>query len=236
MERIRDNIQRLRDAAEAKYVLHGTTGKLTFLAATKGVSAEEINFAAQCGITDIGENRVQELMSKLPLLNPGLNIHFIGKLQTNKVKYIIDKVTLIHSVDSVRLATEINRQAAKKNIVMDVLLEVNIGEEESKSGVSPKVLQQLGLDVADMANIRVRGLMTMAPNCDCADEYKKYFSKMYEIFLDFFEKKAHNVKSSLKGGEEISLPPLLSMGMSDSYITAIQCGANIVRVGSAIFA
>ncbi|MCL2212964.1 MAG: YggS family pyridoxal phosphate-dependent enzyme [Oscillospiraceae bacterium] len=229
-EHIKTNINHLRSLAQAAFDKRGTAGELIFLAATKSVPPEDINFAASCGITHIGENRVQELSAKLPYLYPNLKIHFIGKLQTNKVKYIIDKVCLIHSVDNIRLATEINRQAEKKNIVMDILLEVNIAEEESKSGTAPEALWELACEVASMENIRVCGLMTMGPVCHSESEYEKVFSKMYDFFLDFWEKKVHNIERG-----KIPAPPLLSMGMSDSFVPAINQGANIVRVGSAIF-
>ena len=234
-EHIKENIDALRSRAQQAFDRRGQGGQLTFLAATKNVPVEQINFAYQCGITDIGENRVQELLEKYDRLNPNLNVHFIGKLQRNKVKYIIDKVKLIHSVDNVRLGEEINRQAAKINKVVDVLAEVNIGEEENKSGVLPDALGQLMSELVGMGNIRVVGLMTMAPFCADQEEYRKYFSKTYKIFIDFFEKKEHNIGRGFDGVENAPPFPLLSMGMSDSFITAIECGANIVRVGSALF-
>jgi len=229
-EQIKKNIDEITHKASQAFENRGIEGKLTILAATKSVTPEDINFAASCGITHIGENRVQELLAKYPHLAPSLNIHFIGKLQTNKVKYIIDKVCLIHSVDNLRLASEINRQGKKRNITMDILLEVNIAEEESKSGISPNALWELAEQVMEMENIRVRGLMTMGPVCHSEKDYEKYFSKMYDFFIDFSEKKVHNIEK-----EKIPAPALLSMGMSDSFIPAINCGANIVRVGSAIF-
>jgi len=237
-DKLQDNIRSICSASHEAFALRKQQNpsehdsKLTILAATKGVPAATINQAAEYGITDIGENRVQELLAKYDQLNPQLNVHFIGKLQTNKVKYIIDKVCLIHSVDSSRLAHEINRQAQKHNLVMNVLIEINIGAEETKSGILPAELPALLDEIEQMERVRVCGLMTMAPICEEKDDYLKYFRQTHQIHLDFFAKKAYNIEI----GNNLSIqPPILSMGMSDSYLQAIECGANLVRVGSAIF-
>jgi len=237
-DKLRDNIQIVTTAAHEAFVLrkrqqgYGDDAQLTILAATKGVDVETINQVAKYGITDIGENRVQELISKYDDLDRNLRVHFIGKLQTNKVKYIIDKVCLIHSVDSIRLAHEINRQAKKHNRVMDVLIEINIGAEAAKAGISPFDLPALLAEISHMEHIHVCGLMTMAPICEEKDDYLKYFRQTNEIYLDFFAKKAYN--KEIEKNPHISYP-ILSMGMSDSYLQAIECGTNLVRVGSAIF-
>jgi len=190
------------------------------LAATKTIPAEIINYTArECGITDIGENRVQELLDKYEQLDRSrLNIHFIGSLQTNKVKYIIDKVTMIHSVDSIKLAQE------KHGIVMDVLAEINIGREQNKGGILPEETEPFLRDISVLEGIKVRGLMTIAPNCINNINYYKYFEETYKIFIDISQKKLHNIDISV-----------LSMGMSDSYMAAAECGSTIIRVGSAIF-
>lgn len=201
-------------------------GKVTLLAATKTVPAEAINYAVdRLGITDIGENRVQELLEKYDALHKeNLNIHFIGRLQTNKVKYIIDKVCLIHSLDSERLAAEIDKQARKAGRVMDVLVEINIAGEESKGGISPEEAEEFALGLSKYPNLRARGLMAIPPAEASKEEFIKYFSKTRKIFIDIFQKKLHNDSSCI-----------LSMGMSDSYIEALDCGSNLIRLGSALF-
>ena len=211
----------LRDAGEAS-----PTGRTPLLiAATKTVPAEVINYAAsELGLTDIGENRVQELLDKYDRLDPSLRIHFIGQLQTNKVKYIIDRVSMIHSVDSVKLAEEISRRAESAGRVMDVTAEVNIGREHSKGGVMPEEAVDFALRIAELPGISVRGFMTMAPKCDEKSDYIKYFEETYRFFVDFLRKTRHNI-----------IEPVLSMGMSDSYDIAARCGATAVRVGTALF-
>ena len=204
--------------------------KVTLLAAIKTIPADVINYAvSELGIRDIGENRVQELLDKYDAVAPpenNVNVHFIGSLQTNKVKYIIDKVSMIHSLDSYKLAEEIEKQAAKINRVIDVLVEVNIGDEPNKSGISPDndTIEKFLSDIAGFSHMNVRGMMTMAPICQNNAEYVKYFKKTYKIFIDIFHKKSHNISI-----------PVLSMGMSDSYIPAIECGSNMIRVGTALF-
>jgi pyridoxal phosphate enzyme (YggS family) len=224
---ILNNIQSLRQKIrQAERAAGRPEGQVQLLAATKTVSAEDINFAIrEGGLTDIGENRVQELLSKYDALDKeGVRIHFIGTLQTNKVKYIVDKVDLIHSVDSLKLAKEIDRRAAAIGKVQDILLEYNSGGEENKSGFSQAALYENWDEIAELANVRVLGIMTIAPKCEKNTEYCKFFAKTYQIFLDFLQKKPHN--------RDVSV---LSMGMSDSFVPAIACGATVVRVGSRIF-
>ena len=208
------------------------------LAATKTVSAETINFAISKGIHIIGENRVQELLEKYDKIDrENAEIHFIGRLQTNKVKYIIDKVSMIHSVDSYKLACEIDKQAKKKGIVMDVLVEVNIGDEESKGGVKCDELEALLVQIAGLENVRVKGLMAIPPKCEedenedaCGDSSKKiyknqtYLNKIFNLFIDISRKKLDNIYMYE-----------LSVGMSDDYEAAAFYGATIVRPGRAIF-
>ena len=200
--------------------------EVTLLLATKTVPAEAINYATrELGVTDIGENRVQELLEKYDgLEKENVNIHFIGSLQTNKVKYIIDKVCMIHSVDSLKLAAEIDRQAKKHNKVMDVLVEINIGEEDQKGGIAPSELEEFLDKLTAFENIRVRGLMTIAPFWCEKSDYQKYFTKTYQFFIDILPKKIHNIYK-----------PVLSMGMSDSFETAVECGSTLVRLGTVVF-
>ena len=220
---IREKINRAVLIRDDKY----KTGEVRLLAVTKTVEAEKINFAISKGVDLIGENKVNELLDKYDKLDKdGLEIHFIGTLQTNKVKYIIDKVNLIQSVNSIRLAEEINKRAAQKNIKMDILVELNIGEEESKIGIKSGETLEFIQSLKDFENLRVKGLMTIPPVSENPEktETKKYFSKMSEIFVDISSKKIDNIDMRI-----------LSMGMSEDFEEAISRGANIVRIGRAIF-
>ena len=223
-EEIAANVEEIRKKMQTS--LGGANRQVTLLAATKTVPPEVINYAIDSlGITDIGENRVQELLDKYDALHlDNARLHFIGSLQTNKVKYIVDKVCMIHSVDSEKLALEIDRQARKHGIIMDVLIEVNIGREENKGGVMPEDVETLADKINELDGLRLCGMMTIAPKCGEKSEYFKYFDKTYQIFIDILQKKLHNINI-----------PVLSMGMSDSYEEAIACGSNMIRVGSSIF-
>ena len=193
---------------------------VTLLCATKTQCAEDINYLISLGCTHIGENRVNEVLEKYDSYDKSASLHFIGTLQTNKVKYIIDKVSLIHSVDTVGLLKEIDKRAEKIGKVMDILLEVNSGKEENKGGIMPEDVCDFYEIAKAYKNIRVRGLMTMAPRCNTREEYLQYFSLTKELFDKLF-----------KGDESA----ILSMGMSESYKYAIEAGANMVRLGSCIF-
>ena len=202
-----------------------TADDITFLAATKTVDAPTINHAISLGLRYIGENRVQELLSKYEDYDlDHASLQFIGHLQTNKVRQIVGKVDLIQSVDSVKLAREISRCSLKQNISTDILLEVNIGREENKSGVLPEALPELLDEIKDIPAIKVRGLMAIPPICENAQENCKFFDNMRHIFLDIGSKNIDNISMEI-----------LSMGMSDDYAEAIRCGATMVRVGSALF-
>ncbi len=198
---------------------------ITFLAATKTVDAAAINYAVSLGLRYLGENRVQELLSKYDAYDlEHASLHFIGHLQTNKVRAIVGKVSMIQSVDSFRLAREISLRSQSLGIVTDILCEVNIGGEESKSGVLPERTEELLFEVHTLPGIRVRGLMAIPPICQNAQENCKFFDKMRNIFLDISSKNIDNISMDF-----------LSMGMSDDYTEAIKCGANMIRVGSALF-
>lgn len=195
------------------------------LAATKTVPPEMINFAADCGVNLIGENRVNELLEKYEYIDRDrFELHFIGALQTNKVKYIIDKVDMIQSVDRESLALEIERQAAKHGIVMPILAEINIGAEESKSGIEPEKVIEFCEFLGSLPHIRLRGLMAIPPKCEISSDNRKYFCKMQKIFIDISHINVDN-----------SNMDILSLGMSDDYLTAVECGSNLVRIGSSIF-
>ena len=198
---------------------------ITFLAATKTVDAVTINHAISLGLKYIGENRVQELLSKYDDYNLNdCSLQFIGHLQSNKVRQIIDKVDLIQSVSSVKLATEISRQAQLKNREIDILVEVNIGKEENKSGVMPEMLSDLLYQIKNLPSIHVKGLMAIPPICDNSQKICKYFDNMHKMFIDIKDENIDNISMEV-----------LSMGMSDDYYEAILCGSNMIRVGSALF-
>lgn len=198
---------------------------ITFLAATKTVDTEAINYAISLGLKYIGENKVQELLSKYKSYDlKNASLQFIGHLQSNKVRQIVGKVDLIQSVDSVKLAKEIDKQSAKNNINSDVLVEVNIGEEESKSGVNSHNLYELLDEIKEFPNISVKGLMCIPPICDSPQKISKFFDKMNNIFIDISSKNIDNISMDI-----------LSMGMSADYYEAILSGANMVRVGSSLF-
>ena len=167
---------------------------ITFLAATKTVDTETINHAISLGLSHIGENKVQELLSKYDKYNlEHCSLQFIGHLQTNKVRQIIDKVSLIQSVDSVKLATEISRQAVLKGKEIDILVEVNVGGEDSKSGISPELTKELIYQIKDLPSIHIKGLMTIPPICDNSQKICKFFDNMHKMFIDIKAKNFYNL-------------------------------------------
>ena len=198
---------------------------ITLLAATKTVEPEFINYAVSLGLKFIGENRVQELLSKYEEYDlEHCDLQFIGHLQTNKVRQIVGKVSMIQSVDSLKLAQEISKQSVKAGVTTDVLVEVNIGREENKSGVMEEDLVPLLENIARLEGIKVRGLMTVPPICGKKEDVCKFFDKMYHLFIDISAKTMDNINMDF-----------LSMGMSDDFVEAILSGANMVRIGSRLF-
>jgi len=197
------------------------------LAAIKSADADEVNHLhSTLGINDVGENRVQQLIERYDKLERGdLDIHFIGSLQTNKVKYIIDKVSLIHSLDSLRLCDEIEKQAGKRGLTARVLVEINSGNEENKGGIEPSEVERFCLDLQNYRSIELCGFMTMAPRCEERSQYYPYFEKTKLI--------SDQVWKETLGREGY---PIISMGMSESFEEAVECGATIVRVGRTLFA
>ena len=209
---IKGNLKKIEDSLKEDVLL---------VAVTKTHTPEEMNIAIDAGVTDIGENKVQEILDKYDQVKP-VRWHMIGHLQTNKVKYIIDKVSLIHSVDSLKLAKEIDKRAKEHNKVMDILIQVNSAEEESKFGISATELEKMILEILDSYdNICIKGLMCIAPN---PDEIRKYFAEVKDLY-DKFKNIDH---------ERLDFE-YLSMGMSNDYQVAMEEGSNLVRVGSAIF-
>ena len=223
---IAENIARIREEMNAAAIAAGRKPEdILLCAATKMNDSEKVRQAIAAGVDCCGENRVQELTAKLAdNAYQGAPVHFIGHLQTNKVKQVVGKVDLIQSVVSQRLLDAINREALRQNICQDVLLEVNIGQEESKSGFSKEDLPDILEKMGDYSNIRVRGLMAIPPICENSTKNRKFFQEMWQLTVDIRAKKYDNVWVDI-----------LSMGMSDDYAEAIACGSTMIRVGTAIF-
>ena len=198
--------------------------EVTQIPVSKTQPVEAIREAMDYGIRDFGENKVQELTNKIESIPEKLNWHLIGHLQRNKVKYIIDSACLIHSVDSLRLALQINEEAKKKGIIANILIEVNIAKEESKFGVAKEEVRDLLKEIKNLKYVCVKGLMTIAPYVDNAEENRGYFSEMYKLFIDMRSENADNISMEI-----------LSMGMTGDYQVAIEEGATMVRVGTGIF-
>ena len=221
-----DNLQRIREQMENACISAGRDPKkVSLLAVTKTVDADRINAAIRHGVTQIGENRVQEFIGKRDSLDlTNVKAHLIGHLQTNKVRQIVGKVQMIQSVDSMRVATAIDRCSRELDIVTPILVEINIGGEEAKSGIAPDALEQLLCEIAPLQGVRVQGLMTVPPILHKECEKREIFSKMYQLFVDIKAKKLDNVDMQI-----------LSMGMSGDYREAVLEGSTMVRVGSALF-
>ncbi len=222
---VTDNYRRLSERIENAKIKAGRTDDVHFMAVTKTVPPEIVNHSVSLGIKLLGENRVQEFLDKYERYNGDYDVHFIGGLQTNKVKYIIDKVSMIHSVDSVKLAAEIDKRAAATGRIMDVLLEVNIGGEPSKNGIPADEVLSLAAEAEQFGNIRVRGLMTIPP-VDVNGSSERYFEKMQCLYADL---------KSQSAGKANFLVDTLSMGMSGDFEKAIIYGSTIVRIGSLLF-
>ena len=220
-----DNYRRIKNNVLETAVRAGRNpDEVRLMCVTKTVEAAYINPVLDDGADLIGENRVQEYLSKRGELHlDTVEKHLIGHLQTNKVKQIVGEVDMIESVDSLHLAKEISKQSVKKDVVSNILVEVNIGEEDSKSGIFLEGLEELLGEISELDNICIKGLMTIPPICEEA-EARKYFEIMHKTFIDIRDKNLDNINMDI-----------LSMGMSGDYEAAIAEGSNIVRVGSAIF-
>lgn len=197
---------------------------ILLLAVSKTIDVPRIKQAVDCGLKELGENRVQEILEKYDTMGKDVCWHLIGHLQTNKVKYIINKVKMIHSVESIKLAEEIDKRAKQSNVIMDILVEVNIADEQSKFGVTPKETLSFIKNIAFLDNIRIKGLMTVAPFVDNPEENRDCFRRMRQLLVDINAEKIDNVNMNV-----------LSMGMSNDFEVAIEEGATIVRVGTNIF-
>lgn len=197
---------------------------VTLIAVSKTKPVSLIMEAYEAGIREFGENKVQELVSKYEEMPKDIHWHLIGHLQTNKVKYIIDKACLIHGVDSLHLAEEISRQAVKHSLTANILIEVNIGNEDSKFGCRPEEAQKLVLDASSLPGICVKGLMAIAPYTDNPEDNRRFFAKMKQLSVDI----------TCNSGDNIDVR-VLSMGMTGDYQVAIEEGASYIRVGTGIF-
>ena len=221
---VEDNIKRINENIAKAKQKAGRTDEVRLMGVTKTVDPEIVSFSVKNGVRLLGENRVQEFLDKRERYEGDPEIHFIGGLQTNKVKYIIDKVKMIHSADSEKLMREIDRRAQNAGLTMDILIEINIGGEESKSGAMPETLDELAGLAEELKNVRLRGLMAIPPvNVNGSSE--KYFAAMQRLFND--------LKDKNRGGRAVI--DTLSMGMSGDYETAILYGSTIVRIGSVLY-
>ena len=218
---ISENLKRIQyNIEEAKIKYRTPNENIKIMAVTKTIPYERVNYAINEGILLLGENRVQEYLSKKDFYDKRAEVNFIGHLQSNKIKYIVDSITMIHSVDSIKLATEINKQSERIQKCIDVLIEVNIGREESKSGIFPEMLEEFVYEASQLKNIHIRGLMTIPPVFNSEES----FEQMQRLFNDLQAKRIDNTNIDN-----------LSMGMSSDYALAVKYGSNIVRIGSGLF-
>lgn len=198
--------------------------EVTLIAVSKTKPYTAIEEALPSGVLDYGENKVQELTEKYEILPKDIRWHMIGHLQRNKVKYLVGKVELIHSVDSLRLANQIETEFAKKNEIANILIEVNMANEESKFGITSETTEQLVREISKLEHVRIKGLMTIAPYTDNPETNREYFRNMKKLSVDITEKNIDNVSMNV-----------VSMGMTGDYQVAIEEGATMVRVGTGIF-
>lgn len=213
--------QRIEEACKRS---NRTSSEVTLIAVSKTKPVSMIEDAIDYGIVDFGENKVQEMTNKIEVIQKPLRWHLIGHLQRNKVKYIVDKAYLIHSVDSLRLAEQIEEEAAKKQVVAKILIEVNIAGEDTKFGVAENEVLPLLQQIKDFPHVQVEGLMTIAPYVDDPQENRVHFKKLRNLFVDIKSKNIDNIHMNI-----------LSMGMTGDYEVAIEEGATMIRVGTGIF-
>lgn len=225
MSMLLDNLKDVEERIQAACDRSGRKREdVLLVAVSKTKPVEMIEEVMTAGIVDFGENKPQELRDKYEVLPKNLRFHMIGHLQTNKIKYVIDRVVLIHSIDSIHLAEAVNAEAKKHNRIMPVLVEVNVAQEESKSGFLMEKTENAIREIAKLSNIRVEGLMTIAPFVENAEENRQYFVKLRKLSVDIAAKNIDNVTMHH-----------LSMGMTGDYEVAIEEGATMVRVGTGIF-
>lgn len=222
---IRENIEEVKEKIRLACVKsERDMNDVTLIAVSKTKPLPMLQEAYECGIRDFGENKVQELMEKIPAMPDDIRWHMIGHLQRNKVKYIVDKVYLIHSVDSLRLAEEISKEACKKNVCVNILVEVNVAEEDTKFGTTCEDAITLVENISRLPNLKIHGLMTIAPNVENEEENRIYFNRLKQLSVDIRSKNIDNVYMDV-----------LSMGMTGDYQIAVEEGSTYVRVGTGIF-
>ena len=222
---LKENLENVEQKIQAACERSGRNrSEVTLIAVSKTKPAEMVQEAYDLGIRLFGENKVQEIMDKSEVLPADIHWHMIGHLQRNKVKYIVDKVAMIHSVDSLRLAETIEKEAEKKDVVVPILIEVNVAQEESKFGLKPEEVLPFIEQIASFPHIQIKGLMTIAPYVENAEENREIFRELKKLSVDIAAKNINNVTMSV-----------LSMGMTGDYMVAVQEGATMVRVGTGIF-
>lgn len=222
---IQENIKKIKSNIEKAALSVGRDpGEVTLIAVSKTKPVSMIEEAYACGCRDFGENKVQELCDKYEVLPKDIRWHLIGHLQRNKVKYVVDKAYLIHSVDSLRLAEEIQKEAQKKGVDVNILIEVNVAAEESKFGVSVEEVENLVREAAKLPNVHIKGLMTIAPIVENPEDNSVYFTDLKQLSVDIMEKNIDNVSMDI-----------LSMGMTGDYVQSVKDGATYIRVGTGIF-
>lgn len=222
---IKKNIEEIKSRVEEAALKSGRNlGDITIIAVTKTIDTDRISKAVEEGLINLGENKVQEICEKYDNIKRGCVWHLIGHLQTNKVKYIIDKVKMIHSVDSIELAQEIQKRAEKEGRVLEALVQVNVAGETTKFGISPNDASDFIKQLSLLKNLKVKGLMTIAPYVENPEEVRGVFKELRKIFIDINKERINNINMDC-----------LSMGMSNDFEVAIEEGANMVRIGTAIF-
>lgn len=225
LEYIKENVDAINGRIrEAALRCGRDPGEIKLIAVSKTIGTDRIKVARQCGVTEYGENRVQELCEKYDILDVECNWHLIGHLQTNKVKYILDKVSMIHSLDSMELALEIQKRAEKAGKQINALVQVNVAAEESKFGISPENALRFVREVGKMGNIRVKGLMTIGPLAADPEDVRYVFAGLRKLLIDIRQENIDNIDMEC-----------LSMGMSNDFEVAIEEGSNMIRIGTALF-
>ncbi len=222
---LKDNLQQVQENIRKACERAGRDYKdITLIAVSKTKPLSDIEELITYDMMEYGENKVQELVDKYENVSTPVNWHLIGHLQTNKVKYIVDKACLIHSVDSYKLAAEIDKEAAKKGVVANILIQVNIANEDTKFGIKEEEALDLIYQIKDLKHVKVKGLMTIAPFVENPEENRVHFGNLHQLLLDIKSKNIDNIDMSI-----------LSMGMTNDYEVAIEEGATMVRVGTGIF-
>lgn len=222
---IQDNLAQIKsNIAKACTRSNRSIEEVTLIAVSKTYPVLAIQEAIQLGCKDFGENKVQELLGKIDQIDTPVNWHLIGHLQSNKVKYLIGRTQLIHSVDNIKLLNEIQKQSSKKDIITDILLEVNVAKEDSKHGIFIEEAIGYVKEISQLSHVRMKGLMTVAPYVEDPEQNREIFRQLYDLSVDIQKQKFNNISTDI-----------LSMGMSNDYEVAIEEGATMIRIGTSIF-